>query len=391
MPRVRSRVPWWVGDLVAAGFIALAAFAPFPGAEFRPGSALTLVVVLLPAGLLPFRRRWPAWVLAACIACYGVAAFLGTVAPGVVLATAISMFGLATRSPRRTTLLSAALAIVAITALSLLAVIGGVFDPRILQFAITIAFAAAAGDATRSRREYIQAITDRALRAEQTRESEARRRVTEERLRIARDLHDAVAHQISVISLNAGVASSALDVRPDKTREALATIRTASRTVLSEIGDLLGMLRTDADDPDPTGGTLPQPRLDRIGDLVGEFGRAGLEVTVRWEGDPARLPVAVDIVAYRVIQEALTNAHKHGAEHRTHVLVAVHPDRVEIVVTNPVVPQPHSPVAEPTAGGRGLIGIRERVASVHGSVETGPTPGGYRVAAVLPIPPEDPR
>lgn len=387
MPRIHRHPPRWVGDVIAAALIVIAALVPFPGEEFRPSSPVALIVMLLPAVILPLRRRWPIPILAACIACYGAAALMGTVAPGVVLAAAVAMFGVATRSSRRTTLITAGAAVLAVVVLSLLAAVGGVFDPRTFQFAITIAFASAAGDATRSRREYIQAITDRALRAEQTRESEARRRVTEERLRIARDLHDAVAHQISVISLNAGVASTALPTRPEKTAEALATIRTASRTVLNEIGDLLEMLR--ADDDDPAASTTGQPRLDRIGELIGRFGESGLDVALRVEGDISVLPFAVDVVAYRVVQEGLTNAHKHGAEHRAHVLIAAEPDAVRVVVTNPVLPTPGSASASASAsvsgGGHGLLGLRERVASVRGTVETGTTPGGYRVAAVLPV------
>jgi signal transduction histidine kinase len=111
---------------------------------------------------------------------------------------------------------------------------------------------------------------------------------------------------------------------------------------------------------------------------------------VRVDGDISRLPGAVDLVAYRVIQEGLTNAHKHGAERRAHVLIAVGDQRVEVVVSNPVpVAADHPADPDTGAGGRGLLGLRERVASVRGSVETGLTPGGFRLAATLPLPGED--
>lgn len=380
-------LPWWVGDLIAAVPIIALAVAPYPVAQLRPSTPFAMAVVLAPVLLLPLRRLPPArvWtgvVLAACVALYGVAALTGIFAPGVVFATAIAMFGLATRSTRRMTLLAAGVAIVAVVGLNVLAAIGDVFDPRVLQFAILLAFAAAAGDATRSRREYIVAVTERAERAEQTRESEARRRVSEERLRIARDLHDAVAHQISVISLNAGVASSALDARPEAAREALASIRTASRAVLGEIGDLLAVLRS-GEDAAPGEVGAPQPRLEGLHDLIEHFRAAGLEITVRIEGDLGRLPVAADIVAYSVIQEGLTNASKHGSPRRAHLLVSVGEHAARIVVTNPVSVRPGS--ADDLPGGHGLLGLTERVASVRGLVEAGATGAGYRLNAVLPL------
>lgn len=381
-------MPWWIrewaGDVVATVLIVGFAFAPFPDPNYRASGPLIIALMILPVLLLPFRRRWPVVILGLCVALFGVTASTGVISPGIVLAIAIAMFGVAVRSSRRTTFIVALIAVVATLGLSLLAIIGTVFDPRSFQLAVTVAFAAAFGDATRSRREYIQAITDRAVRAEESRDAEARRRVTEERLRIARDLHDAVAHQISVISLNAGVASSALDSRPEAAKEALGTIRTASRAVLAEIGDLLEMLRTADGSTDAR--TTPQAGLDRLDELLARFRSAGLEVTVRVEGDPGRLPVATDLVAYRVIQEALTNAHKHGSPRRAHVLVTVGDAAAHIVVTNPVADRPDGEPASPTMpGGHGLLGLRERVASVRGTVDTGPTPGGYRVQADLPL------
>ncbi|MFV2086243.1 sensor histidine kinase [Micromonospora sp. LOL_021] len=350
-------------------------------------------LVIVPAVLLPARRRWPVPVLAGCVAIYGVAASAGTLAPGVVIASSAAVFHVANRMDRRTTFAVTSVAVVATAVLSLLAAIQSVADPRALQFSVTIAFAAAAGDATRSRREYLLAIIERAERAEQTRESEARRRVTEERLRIARDLHDVVAHQISVISLNAGVASSALQTRPDRAQQALGVIRGAARTVLTEIGDLLRVLRTEDDDPATGAATAPQPGMRRLDQLVAGFTRAGLNVSLRTEGDLSVVSGAVDVVAYRVVQEGLTNAHKHGAEHRAHVLIEVDADRIRVVVTNPVSgrssdDRPEVPVP---SSGHGLVGLRERVASVRGVVETGLSPGGYRLAATLPLPKEDPR
>ena len=377
----RPRVPWWLGDTLAAVLVVGAAFAPFPVAEFRPSSGLVLAVVIAPAALLPLRRRRPTAVLAGIVGLHGIAALLGTISPGVVVAAGIATFAVAARTPRRRTVVVTGAAALAVVLLSLLAVFGGITDPRIVQFALFIALAAAAGDASRSRREYIEAVTERAERAERTHEAEASRRVAEERLRIARDLHDAVAHQISVISLNAGVASSALETRPEKAVTALATIRRASRTVLGEIGDLLEVLRAGDSDRTPS----PQPGLARLDELVAGFADTGLVVGTRVEGPLAAVTGAVDLVAYRVVQEGLTNAGKHGAEHRAHVLISVDEHEVSVVVTNPVPALRADPDPDDVRGGHGLLGLRERVASVRGVVETGATPGGFRLAAVLPV------
>ena len=377
---LHPRVPPWIGDAVAAVFIISSAFIPFPGTDFRPGDPLAMALVVAPAVLLPLRRRWPIPVLAACVAIFSFAAFAGMLWPGIVLAIAIAMFGIGNRLARSTTRITASVTIVVIVLINVLASIGNVFDPRVITVAITVAFAAAAGDGTRSRREYIAAITERAERAEETRESEARRRVSEERLRIARDLHDAVAHQIAVISLNAGVASSAIESRPDAAREAVRTIGDAARTVLGEIGSLLEVLRTEEEAGDRA--LSPQPGLDRLDELVGQFAAVGLAVTVRTEGDPSQVDGVAGITAYRVIQEGLTNAHKHGAESRAHVLVHVEDESVRIVVANPVLV---GRSRDESGSGLGLVGLRERVAAVRGVVETGPTPGGWRIAATLPL------
>lgn len=381
-PRILPSLPPWAGDVLAAILVVAAAVAPFPMAQLRPSSPLTWVLVLLPAALLPLRRRLPLGVLAACVAIYVVVIALGTVAPGVALAMVIAMFGVANRLARRTSLIAMGATVVVVVCSGLFAAAEGVFDPRTIQIALTILVAAAAGDATRSRREYLQAMTERAVRAEQTREAEAQRRVSEERLRIARDLHDAVAHQISVISLNAGVASAALPARPERAEEALATIRAASRTVLREIGDLLAVLR--ADENAAASPPAPAPTLDQLDVLVAAFADSGLEVASRIDGDLALVPDAVGRVAYRVLQEGLTNAWKHGAGQRAHILLVADPDELRVVVTNPVGVERDPDEAD--SGGYGLVGLRERIAAARGSIESAVVPGGYRLAVVLPYP-----
>ncbi|MFF5626895.1 sensor histidine kinase [Microbacterium sp. NPDC012755] len=381
VPKDPHPAPRWLPDVLVALIVVATAFLPGPVAEFLPVGPAVMVLVLTPVVILPWRRRWPAAVLVLLVIVFGVAAAAGTLSPGAGIAVAVAVFHVATRTTRLRGFIIGSCAAITLMLLSLLVSVGSPLDPRVLQFGLLVAFAAAAGDGARSRRAYIAAITERAERAVQTREAEALRRVSEERLRIARDLHDAVAHQISVISLSAGVASSVVDVRPEKAKESLATIRAAARTVLREIGDLMAMLRADEH-----GGTAPRPQagLGQLEELVASFAVSGLDVHTRIEGDPGRVSGATDLVAYRVVQEALTNAHKHSTEHRAHVLIHVATDTVGVTVTNPM--DAAAAIAdEPRGSGLGLIGLRERIAAVRGSVTAGPAPAGWKVEAVLPL------
>jgi len=366
-------------------FVAMMALAPLPVAELRPSGPLVVALVLLPAPAVLLRRRWPVAALAVCALAYAGALLGGTVSPGAVVAMLVAMFAVARDTSRRTALTAGAIAVTVVVGVGLGILLVTGRDLRFLQVGLALALAGAIGDAARSRREYLTAIVDRARRAEQTRDAEARRRVTEERLRIARDLHDAVAHQISVISLNAGVASAALDARPEKAREALSTIRTASRDVLGQIGGMLSVLRADE-----TTALPEQPGLARLPELVESVRVAGLDVVLRDErGDAVDgpLPLAVDIVAYRVIQEGLTNALKHGAGARAHILLRIDDEVLEVVVTNPMDRTRIDDGAPAAASGFGLLGLKERVGSVRGDLESGPAPGGFRLAARLPIEP----
>jgi len=380
---MRAARPWLV-DLGFAFLIVGPAFAPIPVVEMRPANTLALVLVLLPAAVLPLRRERPRVALAACAALYLGALSLGTLSPGATLALIVSMYAVAQRTTRRVSVPAGLVAVMVVAGVSIAFTLVTGMDTRFLQVALALALAGAVGDASRSRRAYVEAVEERARRAEETREAEARRRVTEERLRIARDLHDAVAHRISVISLNAGVASSSLETRPEKAREALATIRTTSRDVLGEIGGMLSVLRT----PDEAM-ALEQPGLARVPEVVESVRVAGWDVVVRDEigtdAEASGIPIGIGIVAYRVVQEGLTNAMKHGSTRRAHVLMRRDGDVLEVVVTNPLDRMPDPEDAPPTSG-FGLLGLRERVDAVRGELDAGLAPGGYRLAARLPLP-----
>ncbi|MDF2990012.1 MAG: signal transduction histidine kinase [Microbacterium sp.] len=383
------RWPWagrpWLLDLVAVVLAAGPAFAPIPFAEMRPSSPLTVALVLLPALALPFRRRLPRTVLAVCVAAWATALALGTLSPGGAVAMVVATYGVAHRTPRRSSIIATAAAVTAVVSTGVIVSLVMGMDTRVLQVALSLALAGAVGDAARSRRAYVEAVVERARRAEETRESEASRRVTEERLRIARDLHDAVAHRISVISLNAGVATSMIETRPDRARDALATIRTASREVLGEIGTMMSVLRAPDD-----AAVRVQPGLARVPEIIESVRVAGWDVVVRDEigtdAEAAGIPLGVDIVAYRVVQEGLTNALKHGTTRRAHVLLRRDRQDLEVVVTNPIERMPEAATEDLPPSGFGLVGLRERVDAVRGTLEAGLAPGGYRLAARLPLP-----
>lgn len=356
------RVPAWVGHVVAT--LAVVGASPLPTSEHGSPDwqGDTAVLALIAAALLLARRRWPVATVAAVAAAAWLSVPLGLFNPGVVLAAAIATF---TATEALTRLRGLWLAIGAGV---LVAGAGAVAVGRgSVQVLLLVLLFGALGHMIQVHREQFLAITERAERAEATREALAHQRVAEDRLAIARDLHDAVAHQIAVINLHAGVASSALRERPDDAAHSLAVIRGASRTVLAQIGDLLATLR----DPGSSGtGPVSLAQLD---DLLREFRGHGLDVTVRRLGEERELPAAVDVVALRVVQEALTNAHKHGTDHRAHVVIEYLPDRLHVTVSNPVPAATATANATTTGAGHGLVGARERVESARGTLSHGRT------------------
>lgn len=338
-----------------------------------PGGVFGFAAGFLPATFLWLRQRRPVPVLLACLALYAILVFFAHFTPASVLPVAVALYSFVVRHPRRQGLYVAGAALVYLVTLAWIAGGDGFLDPDPFPIAVSVGFATAAADAVRNRRAYIAEIIARADRAEATRESEAARRVSEERLRIARDLHDVVAHQISLISLNASVALTALDAKPDQARASLLTIRGASRRVLGDIGNLLAVLRSD-DEPSLD----PQPGLGQLPDLVDDFNRTGLAVTVRHEGGVPQLTPTGDVVAYRAIQETLTNAARHGSQARAHVLLSSTADQVHLVITNPTESDAFG------GDGFGLSGMRERVASVRGTMDIAVEAGVFRLEIRLP-------
>ncbi|MFK3679086.1 sensor histidine kinase [Microbacterium sp. NPDC090218] len=364
-------------DVVVVAVIVVFAVLPFPAELFRV-SGWGLVPALLPAAVMPFRRRQPFVALGVSLVCAFLLATVGVVSPSALLAAAFSSYAVIDRYGRLIGWITVLAAAAVVFLSDGLALHGELFDSTALQFVLFVLLAGALGDAARSRREFIAVMTERTERAERSREEEARRRVTEERVRIARDLHDVVAHQISVISLNAGVASSALETRPERAREALTTIRSAARTVLIDIGGLMSLLRSD--DSGASEDLHPQHGLADLDALVARFGEAGLRVDLRRSGEPVALSPASDHVAYLAVQEGLTNAHKHGADDSA--LVVVREDDAALIVTVANAVGAVDPGTSPS--GHGLRGLRERVSAVRGEVSTGRADGEFRLTVRLP-------
>lgn len=325
---------------------------------------------------LIFRRRQPLPVFGVVVVGSAVVIALQQGKSPVLGAAFVAICTVAFYAANRTTSivawLTSGLALAAGSAIGL----GSVIRYENLSPLAWTGFAAAVGSAVRSRKEYYEEVEQRAIRAEESREEEARRQVVEERLRIARELHDVVAHHIAVVHVQAGVADHLLDDRPAEAREALTHIRRASSSVLDELGGLLDVLRQ----PDePITPTAPAPGLAGLDSLIDSFAASGLKIESSIGGEPVAMPPAVELVAYRLVQEGLTNAHKHGTGSAM-LHIAYEPGSLGIDITNPC-----APGVSVTPAGHGLAGMHERARAVGGTVTTDLDNDAWRVAARLPF------
>ncbi|HZN20368.1 MAG TPA: sensor histidine kinase [Micromonosporaceae bacterium] len=234
------------------------------------------------------------------------------------------------------------------------------------------------GRTVRNQRAYAAALRVRARTAEEHLRSRAEQAVAQERRRIARELHDVVAHHVSVMGVLATGARRVLRRDPDAADEALTTIEETGRTTLRELRRLLSVLRTEAE---PAAELAPQPGLGTIAALVEQVREAGLPVTLRIEGDPRPLDPGVALTVYRIVQEALTNTLKHAGAAAAEVRLGVADGRLTLEVCD----TGHGPPPDGEQVGHGLLGMRERVALYGGTLRTGPRPGGgFRVVATIP-------
>ena len=339
-------------------------------AGHRPHTAAAAVLGTLATLPLLRRRQQPLLVLAVVTLVVLVAVSAGIwILP---FQLGLALYTVATISERRLSLAAAATAVGATSialAVSRTTGFGDAASRVVLAVALWLL-----GDSIGSRRAYVREIEEKASRLERERESESRRAVAEEQARIGRELHDVVAHALSVIVIQAAAADDAFDRDPGRAREPIRSIEAAARSALGDLRRVLGALQTDA-------GVAPQPGLGRLDDLVEQVRATGLTVQLQIEGTPRPLPAAVDLSAYRIVQEALTNTLKHAGAARADVRVR-YGDDLALEIRDDGWGQG----SDGGAAGSGLVGMRERVAMLGGSVDAGPgTGGGYRVAARIPL------
>jgi signal transduction histidine kinase len=335
-----------------------------------------VVLVVLP---LLFRHRYP---FAAPVALWVLAALLSFVdgrlivfAFGAQVAGLIAAYLLG--NLRETAQARTGLAVVVLAM-----VVIGYNDPSrslgsLIFMPLLFVIAWLAGFALRERAVQAEAAEERAARAERERETAARLAVAEERARIARELHDVVAHAVSVMVLQVGAVRHELPQELEADRAALERVEQAGRTALTEMRRLLGAMRRDDEDPE----LAPQPGLDALDSLLEQVDRAGLPVRLHIDGEPSPLPRAIDLSAYRIVQEGLTNALKHARAAHADVTLRYEPDELRIEVRD-------DGVGDSTSDGlgHGLVGVRERVKIYGGAMTAGTEPeGGFALRARLPL------
>jgi signal transduction histidine kinase len=350
-------------------------------------TAVGLALLALEVVPLVWRRRAPlvvATVSIAAAAAYGMAELPD---PAVLFGPLLAFYTVAASRPRSVSL-PFAVAVLGGSALCAAAVGGGDADAADIAVGYFSAITAwVVGDTTRGQRE-------RTAWLEQRRAESARQAARDERLRIARDLHDVVAHHVSVIAVQAEAAQEVMTSQPDRASAAMASAADTARTALGELRRMLGVLRSDQS-------LAPQPDLDTVDELVESVRHAGLPVSVRTTGEPRPVAASVGLTVYRVVQEALTNVLKHAGTCRAEVRLEFGDDELLVTVVDDGTGSPASP---PSAagngrgggrsgghgggggGGHGLVGMRERVAAVGGRFAAGPAPGGgFEVSARLPL------
>jgi signal transduction histidine kinase len=369
------------GGLAAmVAFLGMVMAAPTGHYEMIPVS-LTLAVPLV------FRRAHPVAAFAVVIA-VGALQVITDIRPGPPdLSIVILLYTLAAYTPRRVSVTG--LAVCLLGSAAAIARWGTPARLSWVEWALTgsIAFAGPSliawvvGDSMRYRRAYYANLEERAARLETERDAQAQIAVATERARIARELHDVVAHNVSVMVVQADGASYTLDTDPARAREALTAIASTGRQALAEMRRLLGVLRRDDDGTDP--GRAPLPGIGQLGELLEQTRAAGLPVALTVEGVPRPLPDGAALAAYRIVQESLTNTRKHGGPMATaQVMLRYLEDALVLRITD----DGPGPAANSDGAGHGLTGMRERVAMYGGWVQAGPKTGsGFQVTARLPF------
>jgi signal transduction histidine kinase len=389
-----SSRPLVVDSLIALALSALSIFTLLGGGtDLGTLDPLTVTLVLFQTVPLAARRIWPAPVFVVTFAALIIQGTLITNSYAAPLGSLLALFTAAERLERRSSGLLALAAGVSILWLNLYldalpAGLSGLVQTELAIFAVWVL-----GTWSGDRRAHLGTVEQRADTLEREREQRDAQAVADERERIARELHDVVTHHVSVIVIQAGAGLRALERRPEDVRQALTAIDSTGRLALADMRRMLGILGS----PSPAGEIVgagdattdplaPMPGFDRLGELLEQVRATGLPVELSVEGDARRLDPGIELSAYRIIQEALTNSLKHARGAKAQVRVRYGTAELDIEVTDRGGSGDRG-IGVPGESGRGLIGMRERVAIFGGRFEAGPMPGGFRVSAKLPIAP----
>jgi signal transduction histidine kinase len=376
----------WLFDsglaLVATG-VSTAMLISNPVARGQPRGTLALSYALVLLHTLPLaaRRRFPLAVLATSVVSGLAFAALGLPPEILGVAILVAVYSVAAYGSRWVALAGLAVAEAGLAAVQLTPGRTGV-QTLVVNMGV-VAATWLLGQFAHNYRAYAARLEERTAELERAREELARRAVVEERLRLARELHDVVAHAMSVIAVQSGVGAHVANTQPKEARRSLAAIEATSRATLEELRRLLEVLRQE---DEPQGALAPVPGLANLDSLLAEVSKAGLAVRLQVNGTRPPVPAGVDLSAYRIVQEALTNVVKHAGPARAQVVVGYRDHEVTVEVTDDgrgAVP----PASDGRVGsGHGLIGMRERVQAFGGDLQIGPRPGGgFRVAARLPL------
>jgi signal transduction histidine kinase len=393
MPVLRAirRVQGHLSPLLIDGTVALVLFVSM-AAQFtrhlrtgqHPTTALTWALAVLLVVPILTHRRFPLASMAVCLtALLAYAAGRYAAFPG--LPVFVLTFDIALHSKARVAFAALVASAAAMTVSLALQPNGVAALAEWVASGAGLLVAWLVGRNLRYRRARWSELQDRAERLERERQEEARRAVTEERLRIARELHDVIAHSMSVIAVQSAVGHHVMDTQPDQARQALAAIEATSRSALTEMRRLLGVLRQEGQ---TRGSLAPAPGLADLDSLVSQVQDAGLRVWIKVDGQRGPVPPSVDLSAYRIIQEALTNVIKHADCQSATVTICYRADSVTVEIADKGLAAPGARVVPAGNGsGHGIIGMRERVAVFSGQFTAGPRPdGGFRVRARFPVP-----
>jgi signal transduction histidine kinase len=360
--------------------VSLVAYLPMVDSSRRAPDGWAIALILLMTLPIAYRRIAPDFVIVTtgtATVTYYALGYPDTLAS---IGTLIALYSVAAHGNRKIAVEALIGTAIGLSISVLMTDLGDLTLQVLVSNYIVFGTAWVIGDNIRTRRAYTLELEARAERLERERETQSREAIIDERRRIAREMHDVVAHSVSVMVVQAGAARRILDSKPSQARDALASIETTGRQALAEMRRLTGVLRRE-EDVDKT----PQPGLGYLEKLIEQTREAGLPVEVTVKGNPYELPQGADLSAFRIVQEALTNSLKHAGPSHATVCITYSSSKIELRVTDDGHGAAHR-LSNGSDGGHGLVGMRERVAMFGGELKTGPLPGGgYEVRATLPL------